>query len=252
MRSSPGGERAGTTRGATLATDSPHAPPAAGPAPGTSIAERPDRAAPTLPEIIYGKLKFPTLWEIVVSLLFWGEIDEHHHRYQKEDPESADGRPRDRPVPVLQGSVRAPIRSWVKVGWNEKYIYTFTWMGRPIIQLPTTCEDAGNHSTHKAGRHHRDRSGPRRVAGLLRQPVQGHGERTGGGDRYRDKGPQPGGDREPRAVPIHHLGRGELVDPAIVATGRGWSRRTKRSRYCSIRTIPGAMCSASWKPMRTW
>ncbi len=28
---------------------------------------------------------------------------------------------------------------WLKVGWNEKYVYTFTWMGRPIIQLP---EDA--------------------------------------------------------------------------------------------------------------
>ena len=25
---------------------------------------------------------------------------------------------------------------WLKVGWNEKYEYTFTWMGRPIIQLP--------------------------------------------------------------------------------------------------------------------
>ncbi|WP_239615887.1 cephalosporin hydroxylase family protein [Cohnella mopanensis] len=25
---------------------------------------------------------------------------------------------------------------WVKVGWNEKYVYTFSWMGRPIIQLP--------------------------------------------------------------------------------------------------------------------
>lgn len=25
---------------------------------------------------------------------------------------------------------------WVKVGWNEKYSYTFSWMGRPIIQLP--------------------------------------------------------------------------------------------------------------------
>lgn len=25
---------------------------------------------------------------------------------------------------------------WVKVGWNEKYAYTFTWLGRPIIQLP--------------------------------------------------------------------------------------------------------------------
>ena len=25
---------------------------------------------------------------------------------------------------------------WVKVGWNEKYIYGFSWFGRPIIQLP--------------------------------------------------------------------------------------------------------------------
>ena len=27
-------------------------------------------------------------------------------------------------------------RLWLKVGWNEKYSYTFSWMGRPIIQLP--------------------------------------------------------------------------------------------------------------------
>jgi cephalosporin hydroxylase len=27
-------------------------------------------------------------------------------------------------------------QQWLKVGWNEKYPYTFTWMGRPIIQLP--------------------------------------------------------------------------------------------------------------------
>lgn len=25
---------------------------------------------------------------------------------------------------------------WVNVGWNQKYAYTFSWMGRPIIQLP--------------------------------------------------------------------------------------------------------------------
>ncbi|MFZ5865532.1 MAG: cephalosporin hydroxylase family protein [Thermodesulfobacteriota bacterium] len=25
---------------------------------------------------------------------------------------------------------------WLKVGWNEKYTYAFTWLGRPIIQLP--------------------------------------------------------------------------------------------------------------------
>jgi cephalosporin hydroxylase len=25
---------------------------------------------------------------------------------------------------------------WLRVGWDNKYVYTFTWMGRPIIQLP--------------------------------------------------------------------------------------------------------------------
>ena len=27
-------------------------------------------------------------------------------------------------------------RQWVRVGWDQKYPYTFSWMGRPIIQLP--------------------------------------------------------------------------------------------------------------------
>jgi cephalosporin hydroxylase len=25
---------------------------------------------------------------------------------------------------------------WLTIGWNEKYPYTFSWLGRPIIQLP--------------------------------------------------------------------------------------------------------------------
>lgn len=25
---------------------------------------------------------------------------------------------------------------WLKMGWNQKYTYTFSWLGRPIIQLP--------------------------------------------------------------------------------------------------------------------
>ena len=25
---------------------------------------------------------------------------------------------------------------WLKLGWNQKYPYTFSWMGRPVIQLP--------------------------------------------------------------------------------------------------------------------
>lgn len=27
-------------------------------------------------------------------------------------------------------------QQWLKLGWNQKYIYTFSWLGRPIIQLP--------------------------------------------------------------------------------------------------------------------
>ena len=27
-------------------------------------------------------------------------------------------------------------RAWLRAGWDAKYVYTFTWMGRPIIQLP--------------------------------------------------------------------------------------------------------------------
>ena len=27
-------------------------------------------------------------------------------------------------------------QQWLKVGWNEKYPYCFSWMGRPVIQLP--------------------------------------------------------------------------------------------------------------------
>ena len=27
-------------------------------------------------------------------------------------------------------------KAWLRVGWDTKYVYSFTWMGRPIIQLP--------------------------------------------------------------------------------------------------------------------
>jgi cephalosporin hydroxylase len=27
-------------------------------------------------------------------------------------------------------------QEWVRLGWNQKYPYTFSWLGRPIIQLP--------------------------------------------------------------------------------------------------------------------
>ena len=27
-------------------------------------------------------------------------------------------------------------RLWLRSGWDVKYVYSFTWLGRPIIQLP--------------------------------------------------------------------------------------------------------------------
>lgn len=30
----------------------------------------------------------------------------------------------------------AVSREWVRIGWNQKHQYTFSWMGRPVIQLP--------------------------------------------------------------------------------------------------------------------
>ena len=30
----------------------------------------------------------------------------------------------------------AASRAWVRATWDSKYVYSFAWMGRPIIQLP--------------------------------------------------------------------------------------------------------------------
>lgn len=40
-------------------------------------------------------------------------------------------------VPLYsKNAFEAISREWVRVGWNQKYQYTFSWMGRPVIQLP--------------------------------------------------------------------------------------------------------------------
>ena len=30
----------------------------------------------------------------------------------------------------------AVARAYLRVGWDTKYVYSFSWLGRPIIQLP--------------------------------------------------------------------------------------------------------------------
>lgn len=47
---------------------------------------------------------------------------------------SVDGRD---DIPLYSDEGFAVVRDlWVKVGWNQKYNYTFSWFGAPIIQLP--------------------------------------------------------------------------------------------------------------------
>lgn len=33
-------------------------------------------------------------------------------------------------------SFSAISKAWLRAGWDNKYVYSFSWMGRPIIQLP--------------------------------------------------------------------------------------------------------------------
>ena len=30
----------------------------------------------------------------------------------------------------------AASKAWLRATWDSKYVYSFAWMGRPIIQLP--------------------------------------------------------------------------------------------------------------------
>jgi cephalosporin hydroxylase len=33
-------------------------------------------------------------------------------------------------------------QQYLRLGWNQKYTYTFSWLGRPIIQLPDAAWSA--------------------------------------------------------------------------------------------------------------
>ncbi len=35
-----------------------------------------------------------------------------------------------------QEAFRAVSRAWIRAGWDTKYVYGFSWFGRPVIQLP--------------------------------------------------------------------------------------------------------------------
>ena len=48
-----------------------------------------------------------------------------------------DGKDGDASYPIgTQQAFAAISRAWIRSGWDAKYVYSFSWMGRPVIQLP--------------------------------------------------------------------------------------------------------------------
>jgi len=48
---------------------------------------------------------------------------------------AADGAERTWPLASPE-AFAAASRAWLRAGWDVKHVYSFTWLGRPIIQLP--------------------------------------------------------------------------------------------------------------------
>lgn len=46
-----------------------------------------------------------------------------------------DGSEQSFPMASAEGFAAAS-KAWLRAGWDAKHVYSFTWMGRPIIQLP--------------------------------------------------------------------------------------------------------------------
>lgn len=43
----------------------------------------------------------------------------------------------DREFPLASPQAFAAVsQAWLRCGWDAKYVYSFTWLGRPVIQLP--------------------------------------------------------------------------------------------------------------------
>ena len=59
-------------------------------------------------------------------------IDETARELTVED---ADGTTRSMPL-YSDEAFELIARQYVRVGWNQKQVYTYAWMGRPVIQLP--------------------------------------------------------------------------------------------------------------------
>lgn len=58
-------------------------------------------------------------------------IDTDQRRLTHEGPDGARG------LPLYSAEAFEILsRAWLEVGWTQKYSYSFSWLGRPVVQLP--------------------------------------------------------------------------------------------------------------------
>jgi cephalosporin hydroxylase len=58
-------------------------------------------------------------------------IDENSGLVTVEGPQGRESHPMASPE-----AFKIVSDAWIRCGWDAKYVYSFSWMGRPIIQLP--------------------------------------------------------------------------------------------------------------------
>lgn len=57
--------------------------------------------------------------------------------FEKQSVEFTDKQGARKVVPFASAEAfREVSRAWLRIGWDTKYVYGFSWLGRPIIQLP--------------------------------------------------------------------------------------------------------------------
>ena len=132
---------------------------------------------------------------------------------------------------------------WLKVGWNEKYPYCFSWMGRPIIQLPEdmiriqeVIYSVRPDVIIETGVAH----GGSLIyyASICKAMEKG---RVVGID-VEIRSAQSKSDRSPRTVSLHHTqSRVARPPPQLWTACVHWSSRQKPCSSFSIQTIPSSM-----------
>ncbi len=144
--------------------------------------------------------------------------------------------------------------AWLRCGWDVKYVYGFTWMGRPVIQLPEDMIRIQEVIWRlrpdvivETGVAH----GGSLVFYASLFEAMGHGRVIGIDIDIRQHN-RTAIEAHPLAE-AHHADRGQL-HRARHPGGRAstTSRRMKRCWWCSIPTTAARTCRPSWSCMRRW